>query len=311
MEENRFHRCTQIALKEQGTRNKEQRNKMTSIQKTLSQGEGLTVEFKRAKGQLPSSLFETVCAFLNRSGGTILLGVGDDKSIEGVDPDKAETLCKNIATLSNNPQKLFPAFLLTAKKVEFRGKTLIHLFVPISSQVHRCNNKIFDRSEDGDFELKTNEQIKQLYNRKSIHYTENKIYPYLTEDHFAAGVKNVFKYSKAYSGSDNVVFEENDVFIAKVPLGEAYANKNRQSDKNGEGLNEGLSEGLSEGLTSILDAINKNPGIQARDLSTLLDNRPIKTIERQISALTKRKLIERRGSKKTGGYFSAKQVGGK
>jgi predicted HTH transcriptional regulator len=142
---------------------------MTSIQKILSQGEGLTVEFKRAKGQLPSSLFETVCAFLNRSGG-ILLGVGDDKSIEGVDPDKAETLCKNIANLSNNLQKLFPAFLLTAKKMEFRSKTLIHLFVPISSQVHRCNNKIFDRSEDGDFELKTDEQIKQLYNRKSIKF---------------------------------------------------------------------------------------------------------------------------------------------
>ena len=73
---------------------------MTNIQKILSQGEGLTVEFKRAKGQLPSSLFETVCAFLNRNGGTILLGVGDDGSIEGVDPDKAETLCKNIANLS-------------------------------------------------------------------------------------------------------------------------------------------------------------------------------------------------------------------
>jgi ATP-dependent DNA helicase RecG len=78
--------------------------------------------------------------------------------------------------------------LLTATTIEFRGKTLIHVFVPISSQVHKTNGKIFDRIEDGDFELKTDEQIKQLYNRKSILYTENQIYPYLTEDHFAKGI---------------------------------------------------------------------------------------------------------------------------
>jgi ATP-dependent DNA helicase RecG len=178
-----------MPIKIKQTKNKKQRTiQLTNIQKILSQGEGLTVEFKRAKNELPSSLFETVCAFLNRSGGTILLGISDDKTIEGIDPECAGTLCKNIVNLSNNPQKLFPSFLLTATTIEFRGKTLIHVFVPISSQVHRTNGKIFDRSEDGDFELKTDEQIKQLYNRKSILYTENQIYPYLTEDHFAKGI---------------------------------------------------------------------------------------------------------------------------
>jgi ATP-dependent DNA helicase RecG len=161
---------------------------MHHIEKLIAQGEGLTIEFKRAKSELPSSLFETVCAFLNRGGGTILLGVNDEKTIEGVDAELAKKMCKNIANLSNNPQKLFPAFLLTATAIEFYGKTLIFILVPISSQVHRTNGKIFDRSEDGDFELKTDEQIKQLYNRKSILYTENRIYPYLTENHFASGI---------------------------------------------------------------------------------------------------------------------------
>ncbi len=36
---------------------------MINIHKILTQGEGLTIEFKRAKDELPSSLFETVCAF--------------------------------------------------------------------------------------------------------------------------------------------------------------------------------------------------------------------------------------------------------
>lgn len=146
-----------------------------NIQQIIEQGEGLTIEFKRAKDQLPANLFETVCAFLNRSAGNILLGVNDDKTIEGVNPDKAEVLCKDFANLSNNPQKLFPTFLLDAQVMVFGGKTLIHIFVPISSQVHKCNNKIYDRSADGDFEMNTSEQIKNLYNRKSILYAENKI----------------------------------------------------------------------------------------------------------------------------------------
>jgi ATP-dependent DNA helicase RecG len=71
-----------------------------------------------------------------------------------------------------------------------------------------------------------------------------------------------------------------------------------------EGINEGLSEGLSEGLKSLLAVITKNPGVKAKDLPILLDNRSVKTIERQISVLVKQRLIERRGSRKTGGYWS-------
>ncbi len=50
-------------------------------------GEGLHREFKEAGGQLPRSLFETVCAFLNTDGGTILLGVADDGTVTGIEPD--------------------------------------------------------------------------------------------------------------------------------------------------------------------------------------------------------------------------------
>ena len=37
---------------------------------TISEGEGLTTEFKTAKEYLPDNLFETVCAFLNRNRWT-------------------------------------------------------------------------------------------------------------------------------------------------------------------------------------------------------------------------------------------------
>ncbi|MDR2233077.1 MAG: putative DNA binding domain-containing protein, partial [Tannerella sp.] len=159
-----------------------------NIPKLLQQGEGLSLEFKRARNTLPANLFETICAFLNRNGGVIVLGINDDKTISGVDRDAAQTLCKDIANLSNNPQKLFPSFLFEIQAIEYEGKTLIHVFVPASSQVHTCNGKIYDRNADGDFELKTSEQIKNLYVRKSNQYSENTIYPYLYETDFANGV---------------------------------------------------------------------------------------------------------------------------
>jgi ATP-dependent DNA helicase RecG len=159
-----------------------------NIPRILQQGEGISIEFKRAKDKLPETLFDTVCAFLNRNGGTVLLGVLDNGIVEGVDPGAAKQMLKDIANLSNNPQKLTPSFLFDVSTVEYEGKTVIHLFVPASSQVHSCGNKIFDRSADGDFELKTTEQIKNCYIRKNNTYTENTIFPYLYETDFVPGI---------------------------------------------------------------------------------------------------------------------------
>ena len=49
--------------------------------------------------------------------------------------------------------------------------------------------------------------------------------------------------------------------------------------------------------------IKNNPGIKSKDASELLDNRPVSTIEKQIRELAGKGLIERRGSKKSGGYY--------
>ncbi|MDR1592751.1 MAG: putative DNA binding domain-containing protein [Prevotellaceae bacterium] len=54
-----------------------------NIPNILKPGEGVSVEFKRAKNKPPESLFETLCAFLNRNGGNVLLGVLDNGSVEG------------------------------------------------------------------------------------------------------------------------------------------------------------------------------------------------------------------------------------
>ena len=48
----------------------------------LQQGEGPTLEFKRSTGELKEGM-QTVCAFLNGSGGTLLFGVRPDGRAEG------------------------------------------------------------------------------------------------------------------------------------------------------------------------------------------------------------------------------------
>lgn len=56
-------------------------------------------------------------------------------------------------------------------------------YMPESSQVHRCNGKIYDRNEDGDLDITNHTQmVSELYHRKIITYSENKIYPYATID---------------------------------------------------------------------------------------------------------------------------------
>lgn len=154
----------------------------------ISTGERRTIEYKRAWSELPGNLFETICAFLNRDGGNIILGVEDDGSIErGVNPESINQMCGNISNMSNNPQRLFPTFLLNPEVLDVDGKKLIIITVPSSSQVHRIGNKVYDRSNDGDYELRTDAEISALYQRKSTQYSENHIYPYLRLDDLQQG----------------------------------------------------------------------------------------------------------------------------
>ncbi|WP_082886473.1 ATP-binding protein [Flavisolibacter tropicus] len=50
------------------------------IKDILQQGEGIEVEFKESLFELNKSTFESICAFLNRKGGYLLLGVANDGS---------------------------------------------------------------------------------------------------------------------------------------------------------------------------------------------------------------------------------------
>ncbi len=141
--------------------------------------EKLNLEFKEAAKELPKNFFETVCAFLNLDGGLIVLGVADDGTIRGVDPTAVEKLKSEIASLSNNPNKLEPPYLLFPHDEEIEGKWVIKVQVPASSQVHRTGGVVFLRSEEGDYRITDLNRIAGLVNRKLSFFTEQCVLPYL------------------------------------------------------------------------------------------------------------------------------------
>lgn len=152
---------------------------MEHLELLLKQGEGLAVEFKESRQALNRDVYETVCAFLNRHGGTLLLGVADNGVVVGVDPEYAGQIKKDFVNTLNNPQKINPAAYLSMEELDVDGKTLLQVYVPESSQVHRCNGRIYDRNEDGDFDITDHTRlVAEMYHRKQATYAENKVYPY-------------------------------------------------------------------------------------------------------------------------------------
>jgi ATP-dependent DNA helicase RecG len=152
---------------------------MADLKALIKQGEGISVEFKECRRTLNRDVYETVCAFLNRHGGDLLLGVSDAGVVTGVDPDCVGRIKRDFVTAINNPKKINPACYLSVDEVQIDRKTVLHILVPESSQVHRCSGRIFDRNEDGDLDITDHTRtVAELYHRKQTTYSENKIYPY-------------------------------------------------------------------------------------------------------------------------------------
>ncbi len=149
------------------------------LKELICKGEGISTEFKTCRNSLSRDVYETVCAFLNRHGGTILIGVQDSGEVQGIAPGAIGQMKKNFVTAINNPQKLHPPAYLSVEEMTLEGKPILRIYVPESSQVHRCNGRIYDRNEDGDLDITDNtRQVADLYQCKQATYSENKIYPY-------------------------------------------------------------------------------------------------------------------------------------
>src|ERR1035437_10894778 len=137
-----------------------------NVMSIIAEGEGLEIEFKESYDALSRTVFETICAFLNRKGGHILLGVADNGTIKGIKEETIQSQLDILARDTNNPQIISPTFYLSTEVVELAGKKIIYIYVPESSQPHTYKGIIYDRKQDGDFKLSNQQLITNLYLRK-------------------------------------------------------------------------------------------------------------------------------------------------
>ena len=148
----------------------------------IAKGEGITQEFKRCGGNIEKDTLESVCAFLNRFGGDIFLGVNNDGSIEGVPEKAAPDLVRNLNNLLNDEKLFSPVCVVASDILKVKKKTVICVHVAPSSTLHTFKGKFYDRTGDVDIVIK-NDAVAAAYIRKKNIFTERKVFPYLRVEH--------------------------------------------------------------------------------------------------------------------------------
>ena len=149
---------------------------LNKLQSIFTIGETVAVEFKRCGNGIESDTYETVCSFLNRFGGDIFLGVLDDGTVVGVPEKAAADMVKNFIKTVSNPTVFSPTIYLAPEIIKYDDKrTIIHVHIPPSAEVHSYKKVIYDRRDDADVKVTAAGAIAQMYIRKQNIFTEKKI----------------------------------------------------------------------------------------------------------------------------------------
>ena len=95
-------------------------------------------------------------------------------------PEKAAPdLIKNFIKVISNPTLFSPTIYLVPEIIKYDEKrTIIHVHIPPSAEVHSFKKVIYDRVDDADVKVTSTSAIAQMYIRKQNIFTEKKIFPY-------------------------------------------------------------------------------------------------------------------------------------
>ena len=104
---------------------------MKRIKKLIHRGEGEQLDFKQTISD-PFKIAKTITSFANTRGGTLLIGVRDNKTIRGVDPEEEKYVLEIAAT-----SRCEPAIPLAYREVEDEEDKAIILEVTIAESQHK------------------------------------------------------------------------------------------------------------------------------------------------------------------------------
>ena len=117
-------------------------------------GETGAVEFKRWGNGIENDTYESVCSFLNRFGGDLFMGVLDDGTVIGVPEKAAPDMVKNFIKVISNPALFSPTIYLVPEILKYdENRTIIHVHIPPSAEVHSFKKVIYDRVDDADVKV--------------------------------------------------------------------------------------------------------------------------------------------------------------
>lgn len=108
---------------------------MIDLKEIFKSSEKVNIEVKAAQGGVPNSIWETYSSFANTFGGTIILGIGEDKETKKFIPmgiADADKMIKEIWNTLNNRQKISANILLEnhVYAIEYDGHDYVVIEVP-------------------------------------------------------------------------------------------------------------------------------------------------------------------------------------
>ncbi len=209
--------------------------------------------------------------FINIQNLDVVLQLGEGQYIEfkeSLDKSFAKEIVANLL-IHREYTNAYPAsFIIYRDKVNCKN----------ANKPHTCGQLYPDSFEP----FPKNPHIAQIFTQMG------------RSEELGTGIRNVYKYSKAYTGIDKIVFREEDIFVVQVPLSETIIPNKIYNDE--------LNDELNTGQKKVFKYICNTQGKMAKHISNDL-KMPFGTVDRHIRYLLSINLIERRGSKKTGGYY--------
>ena len=109
------------------------------------------------------------------------MGVQNDGTILGVNPDKVEQLRTDIVNCINNPELFLPCPYFTPRIMEVEGKSVMLLDIPCGQYVYRFKGRYWDRNDDADIDVTDQpELLLSIFERKNPHLFEERFVDGLT-----------------------------------------------------------------------------------------------------------------------------------
>ncbi len=135
----------------------------TELFEDIILGEDATMEFKR---EMPhrDSMADEIAAFANSDGGTILIGIDDNREIVGIDLQKLDQIEKTVVEICDD--NIEPTVLIFTEKFRLDDKNLLRIKIPSSFFVHKTVNGYFTRQEKTKREMST-AQLVRLFHARS------------------------------------------------------------------------------------------------------------------------------------------------